>query len=135
MKTEKNCTFEQHCALNRIRMGKSWHSKFGEIYVPEDGAKPRLVCRICNKEIDGKFQGRWLDRSSRAAVRRVVTGFVKSYDFMPDLPGDISSSSRDYLILKCKRKLEQKEREKGGGALCWSVQAIAEEIGVDPEGL
>lgn len=129
MKAKGNYTPTQLEFIERIRRSAAISSRYGEIYAPEDGDMPRLVYPA--KIVDGLeagFKGEVLDIPSRAAVRSVVTGFVKSYDLLPDRPGDISYSGRRYLILKCKRKLEQKERKKGGDALCWSVQAIAEEI-------
>ena len=119
MKAKGNYTPTQLEFIERIRRSAAISSRYGEIYAPEDGDMPRLVYPA--KIVDGLeagFKGEVLDIPSRAAVRSVVTGFVKSYDLLPDRPGDISYSGRRYLILKCKRKLEQKERKKGGDALC-----------------
>lgn len=129
MKAKENYTLSQHRFIELIRDGHLGAGRRVEMYAPEDGGLPRRVCSARYIEgVEEEYQGEALDISSRAAVRSLVTGFVKSYDLLPDRPGDISTSNRGSLIHECQRKLEQKERERGSDALCWSVQAIAEEI-------
>lgn len=113
MKAKGNYTPTQLEFIERIRRSAAISSGYGEMYAPENGGMPRLVYPANRVEnLETGFKGEVLDISSRAAVRSVVTGYVKSHDLLPDRPGDISFGGRRYLILKCRRKLEQKERKR-----------------------
>ena len=129
MSAEKSKEPVQGSLLAQSGGDECWWAETAEAYVPEDGGMPRLVCPM-PRGVDGiepRYQGDVLDVSSRAAVRRIVTSWVKKGAWARYWYGMSHCDRRD-LILECKEKLEQKEREKGGGVLCWSVQAIAEEI-------
>lgn len=129
MKTGNNNAPVQGSLFAPSGGGECWWAEKAETYVPEDGSMPRLVCPMPRGVVglEPGYQGEVLDVSSRAAVRRIVTSWVKKGAWARFWYG-MSYCDRRELILECKRKLEQKDQAKDDGVLCWSVQAIAEEI-------
>ena len=79
MSAEKSKEPVQGSLLAQSGGDECWWAETAEAYVPEDGGMPRLVCPM-PRGVDGiepRYQGEVLDVSSRAAVRRIVTSWVK----------------------------------------------------------